>query len=96
MIIFLVSYIFLLYFLFTDYYQQAMISPNHFNPESRNNKNIHPSSPNLKRKNVDYTLQNPINTQMQDYTRKDINNNVVNHSGNALSPSSHYYNQKII
>lgn len=60
-----------------------MLSPNHYNNPERNPKNINPSSPSLKRKNLDYTMHVPMPTANIDYPRKDINA--------PLSPQGHYY-----
>ena len=71
-----------------------MISPHHGNNDARTIKNGHPGSPNLKRKNVDYTMHNPISTHNVDYNngRKE---GMGHGASTAMSPNSHYYHPKI-
>ena len=59
-----------------------MITTNPFNPVERQNKLNAPSSPQAKRKNIDFALY-----PTPDYLRKDSNNV-------ALSPQTHFYAQK--
>ncbi len=61
-----------------------MISTNPFNSADRQNKIVSPSSPQTKRKNIDFNLY--PNT---DHLHKVNNNNI------ALSPQTHLYNQKL-
>ena len=71
-----------------------MISPHHGSSDTRAVKNGHPSSANLKRKNIDYTMHTPMPTHNVDYnsSRKE---GVVSGGSNAVSPNSHYYHPKL-
>jgi hypothetical protein len=63
-----------------------MLSPNHYNNSDRTGRTVTPLSPQMKRKNIDYTVHTPIPTNSGDYPRKEFNNG-------PLSPQ-HYYHQK--
>lgn len=74
-----------------------MISPHHGNIDNRNQKSMHPLSPNVKRKNVDFTVHTPMPTHNGEYGRKEGSGAAMGHgSNNAVSPNGHYYNQKLM
>lgn len=63
-----------------------MINPNIYNASERSPKLGAPTSPQTKRKNIDFAVHSPLPTpnSTAEYSRKDSNNV-------ALSPNTHYY-----